>query len=181
MMRLPPFGPYLAVLLILSASACEEKIKPSVLSDIDSRALPQQESWNSRVVLSDSGVVTAVIEAGYIRVFQETQQTLLSEGVVVHFLDPDGSETSVLTSRQARVDDRTNDLQASDSVRVVSSDSTVLTTSTLLWDSRRRMIHTPEFVTVVSPTERIEGHGLEADQHLRSYRIFKVSGETRPE
>lgn len=170
-----------AGLLALATLACEDKVKPSVLPDVDSATLPQQESWNSRVVLSDSGVTTAVIEAGYIRVFAHTQQTLLSEGVVVHFLDPQGRETSVLTSREGRVDDRTNDLQASVDVRVVSSDSTVLTTSILRWDNRRRLIYTPEFVTIVSPTEKIEGHGLEADQHLRSYRIFRVSGESRTE
>jgi len=166
------------LLMVLPAVfGCEEKIKPSVLSNVDSRTLPQQESWNSTVTLSDSGVVTAVIEAGYIRVYDQPPRTLLSEGVKVHFLDADGRETSVLTSREGQVNDQTNDLEASGDVVVVSKDSTVLSTTRLYWDSKKNLIHTPDYVSIVSPRERIQGRGFEADQNLRSYRIFKVTGQ----
>ena len=165
------------LILILACLGCEEKIKPSVLSNIDSQTLPQQESWNSTVTLSDSGVVTAIIQAGYIRVYDQPPQTLLSEGVTVHFLDADGKETSVLTSSDGQVDDQTNDLEASGDVVVVSSDSTVLKTTRLFWDNKKKLIHTPDNVDITSPKERIQGKGFEADQNLRSYRIFKVTGQ----
>src|SRR3990172_3283203 len=98
--------------LILLVSACEEKIKPTVLSQIDSRVLPQQESWNSTVTLTDSGRVKAVIQAGYIRVYPEPRRTMLAEGVVVDFFDREGTKTSVLTSREGTVNDVTNDFEA---------------------------------------------------------------------
>lgn len=172
------------VILILSSIVlwigCEEKIKPAVLSDVDSRSLPQQESWNSTVTISDSGIVKAVIRAGYIRVFESPRRTLLSEGVTVDFFDDEGSKTSVLTSNEAKVDDLTNDLEAWGSVVVVSeSDSTTLRTERLFWDNRRQLIHTPEFVNIVSSREKIQGTGFEAEENLRNYRIFKVSGEAR--
>ena len=161
-------------------SACEEKIQPNILTQIDSRTLPQQESWNSTVTLSDSGKVKAVIRAGYIRVFEKPRQTLLSEGVAVDFFGDEGEKTSVLTSKEGKVDDLTNDLEAWGDVVVVSqSDSTTLQTERLFWDNRRQLVHTPEFVRISSPREKIQGTGFEAEQNLRNYRIFRVSGQTQ--
>jgi len=166
--------------LIVMVAGCEEKIRPTVLPEIDSKTLPHQESWNSTITISDSGVVKAIIDAGYIRVYEEPRRTLLSDGVVVDFYDEEGVKTSVLTSLEASVNDVTNDLEAWGNVVVVSeSDSTVLRTERLFWDNRRELIHTPEFVRIVSPQEKIQGTGFEAEQNLKNYRIFKVSGETQ--
>ena len=33
------------------------------------------------------------------------------------------------------------------------------------------------FVDIVSPTEHIMGHGMESDQSLKNYRIFRVTGQ----
>ena len=170
-----------SLLALLAALGCEEKIKPTVLPGLDSQMLPQQESWKSKIVLSDSGRVKAVILAGYLRAFQSPAETHMSEGIVVHFYDTDGTQSSVLTARGGKVDDITKNLEASGDVLVVSSDSTHLRTEKLFWDNRKQLIHTPEFVRIDSPKERLQGFGFESDQHLRSYRIFRVSGETVPQ
>ncbi len=163
---------------IVVMTGCEEKIKPSVLSDIDSKDLPQQESWNSQIVLSDSGRIRAIIDAGYLRVFESSKRTLLSEGVKVRFFNRDGTPGSVLTSDEGAVDEHTDDLEARGNVVVTSRDRTVLYTEELYWDERRQLIHTPAFVRIESPKERLQGIGLESDQQLRNYRIFRVTGET---
>ncbi len=59
--------------VFLSIPGCEDKVKPSVLTTVDSRTLPQQESWNSDIVVSDSGRVRAIIHAGYIRVYESSR------------------------------------------------------------------------------------------------------------
>ncbi len=170
----------LAVLFLVASfwlTGCEEKIKPSVLPTVDSRTLPQQESWNSHIVLSDSGKVRAAIDAGYLCVYEGSQQTQMSEGVVVHFFDSEGKQTSVLTSERANVDEATNNLEAIGNVVVVSSDSTKLRTEHLYWDNKRQLVHTPEFVRINSPTEALQGHGFESDQNLRHYKIFRPTGQ----
>lgn len=168
----------LALPLVLG---CEDKIKPTVMPGIDSGSLPQQESWNSTVTLSDSGRVRAVIHAGYIRVFENPRETHLSERVRVHFFDDEGHQTSVLTSERGKVDDLTNDLEAIDHVLVVSTDSTELRTDRLFWDNKRQKIHTPDFVYITSPKEKVQGRGFESDHTLRNYRIFHATGEARTE
>lgn len=168
-------------LITMSSQGCEDKIKPTVLPGIDSHSLPQQESWNSTVTLSDSGRVRAVINAGYIRVFDYPRETHLSEGVFVRFFDEEGVQTSVMTSDEGKVDDNTNDLEARGRVIVVSEDSTRLVTDKLYWDNQKRRIHTPEFVSIMSHKEKVQGKGFESDQSLRNYRIFHVTGEARTE
>ncbi|MEK6756786.1 MAG: LPS export ABC transporter periplasmic protein LptC [Bacteroidota bacterium] len=172
---------YILLMVVLGAFlvGCEEKIKPTVLPGIDSKTLPQQESWNSTVVLSDSGKLKAVIEAGYIRKFESPRQTLLSQGVTVHFYGEDEQQTSVLTATDGKVDESNNNLEANGNVLVVSKDSTRLQTEKLYWDNGRRLIYTTEYVFITSPKEKVHGKGFESDQQLRNYRIFSVTGEAK--
>lgn len=172
---------FTTLLVAAILTGCEEKIKPSVLPTIDSKTIPEQESWDSHIVISDSGLVRAVIDAGYLRVFEGSQQTQMSGGVVVRFFDTDGEQTSVLTSKEAIVDEKTNNLEAMGNVVVVSSDSSRLKTEHLYWDNQRQLVHTPEFVQISSPKEKLQGHGFESDQSLHHYKIFHVTGQSVPQ
>jgi LPS export ABC transporter protein LptC len=174
-------GQLLFLVCSLLTVACEEKIKPSVLPSVDSRTLPQQESWNSNITISDSGRVRAVIDAGYIRMYESNKQTEMSQGVVVHFFDQHGHETSVLTSEEGTVDEGTNNLAAFKNVVVRSENKSRLMTEKLYWDNQKQLIHTPDFVRMTSPKEKLQGHGFESDQSLRNYRIFRATGESTQE
>lgn len=169
----------LLALLALMSGGCEEKIRPSVLAENDSSTRPQQESWNSTVVLSDSGRLLARIQAGYIQKFDAPLETRMSQGIVVYFYNELGEQTTTMRAREGVVNEQTYDLRADGDVVVVSDDSTKLRSERLFWDNRRRLIHTPEYVTIVSPRERVQGQGFESDQRLRNYRIFKVTAQVR--
>jgi LPS export ABC transporter protein LptC len=160
---------------------CEEKTLPSVLSTGDSRTLPQQESWNSTIYVSDSGRISAIIVAGYIRVSDLSQQTQMSQGVKVRFFDREGKQTSILTSDEGSVDEVTDNLEARKNVVVISSDSSHMITEQLFWDNQRRLIHTPEYVQITTVKEKMQGHGFESDQSLKHYRVFHVTGQTQAE
>jgi len=166
---------------VLSLIGCEEKIQPSIISTVDSKTLPQQESWNSTIVVSDSGRITAIIVAGYIRVIESNRQTQMSQGVRVRFFNPAGEQTSVLTSDEGSVDEITNNLEARKNVVVVSTDASRMTTEQLFWDNQRQLIHTPAFVQITTVKDKLQGHGFESDQSLKHYRIFSVTGQTETE
>ncbi len=168
--------PILLAFLVAGAAGCEEKIHPDVrpLTQTD---IPDQESWNSTVRFSDSARVKAVLWAGHIANFATQKLTLLSDSIHVDFYNEQEVHTSVLTARQGKVNDETQDFDARENVVVISDSGTVLRTDRLFWDNAGRKIHTDAFVDIVSPTEHIMGHGLVSDQSLRNYRIFKVSGQ----
>lgn len=162
-------------LLCFAVLGCDEKLKPSVvpLPDTD---IPSQESWNSTITFSDSARVKAILWAGHIAQFSEHRYTVLSDSIRVDFFDADQNHTSLLTARRGRVNDATQDFVAYGNVVVISDSGTTLKTDSLFWTNATRKIHTQAFVDIVSPTEHIMGHGMESDQNLKNYRIFRVTG-----
>ncbi len=170
--------PGIAILLIaaLAVYGCEEKVKPSV-DPAAAKELPSQESWNSTVVFSDSAHLKAVLWSGHISSYTSRQVTELSDSVHVDFFNDQEQHTSLLTARRGIVHDATRDLEAYERVVVVSDSGTTLRTERLFWNNATQRIYTDAFVDIQSPTEHIMGHGMESDQSLKNYRIFKVTGQ----
>ena len=160
---------------------CEEKIKPTVASTGIGQDVPTQESWNSEITFTDSGRVTAIVHAGHIAAYSQQRYTLLDENIAVDFFNTEGKHTSVLTARRGKVNDATQDLEAYGNVVVVSDSGTTLMTEELFWTNTAQRVHTNAFVEITSPTEKIRGHGLESDQNLKNYKIFRVTGQAKTE
>jgi LPS export ABC transporter protein LptC len=162
--------------LVFITSACEEKIRPSVVA-VNQTEYPSQESWNSTVTFTDSGKVKAILWSGHIASYAPKQFTLLSESIHIDFFNEFEEHTSLLTARRGKVNDRTQDFAAYENVIVTSDSGTILRTDSLYWDNATRKIRTEAFVDIVSPTEHIMGHGMISDQGLKNYTIFKVTGQ----
>lgn len=172
---------FFCILLFFSFSACKtERLKPPIDYSFKDEDIPAQESWNSEVTFSDSGKIKAILNAGHIQVFPQRNETLLYDGIKVDFYDENEIKTTTLTSKRGRVDDLTNDLYAIDSV-VVFSDSVTIFTELIKWKNDERKIVSDKFVTILSPTEKIQGYGFESDQSLKNYVIYKITYVTRRE
>lgn len=170
---------YLTLLIVISVifTACDDdKTQPGKtdLSSFDS--LPTQESINSTVTFSDSGKIKAILIAGRIRVFSKLNYTLIDSGAKVDFYK-EGVYSSTLTGRRGKIFDATKDVEVYDSVKLVSQNGSVLTTNKLYWVNKTQRIKSDEFVHIKTPNEDIRGYGFEADQNLKNYVIYKVSGE----
>ncbi len=163
----------LPILLLLFACG-EKKIQPSVNNQVVSELIPDQESWNSKIIFSDKGRLRAVLWANHLQVFEKKKITLL-DGVKINFYDAEGKRTSTLTSKRGRVNDATKDMFAIDSVVAVNDSGVVLKTEELVWKSKRKKIVTDKFVTIDDKQEHIEGYGMEADDDLKNYTIFNVT------
>jgi LPS export ABC transporter protein LptC len=166
----------LGMLLVLVLCGCEEKVKPSFVP-LTQTDLPSQESWKSRVVFSDSARTKAILWAGHIAVYSDQRYTLLDDSIHVDFYNEQEQHTSVLTARRGKVNDVTRDFEAYEHVVVVSDSGTVLRSERLFWANEQRRIHTDAFVDIASPKEHIMGQGMESDQGLKNYKIFKVTGQ----
>lgn len=162
-------------LLLIVGSCSDEKVKPTSIN-IDVKDIPDQESWNSRVVFSDSGLIRAILNVGHVRVFQNRSETLLDNKLKIDFYDKEQNHTSILTADSGRVDDATNNLFAFGNVIIRSDSGVILQTEELIWEQATKKIFTEKFVTITSPTEQIQGYGFESDQSMKNYVIFRVSG-----
>lgn len=162
---------------VLFFSYCQDQsVKPQKLN-LKIRELPDQESWNSTVVFSDSGITKAILKAGHIAVYYSRNETILDQGLQVDFFDKSGYHTNTLTAKRGRVDDITQDLFAYGDVVAKSDSGVILKTEELRWVNSMRKIVTDKYVEIKSPSEEIYGFGLESDQSLKNYTIFRVSGE----
>ncbi len=161
-------------LLLIWYSSCGDKFKPDQINT-NSDDAPSQESWNSTVIFTDSGMTKAVMQAGHISVYTIKGFTLIDSGAKVDFYK-DEKIVSTLTGRRAKIDDRTKDIEIYDSINVVNYEGSELKTEKLLWTNKTQRVSSDEFVKINTPTESIEGVGFESDQNLKNYKIFKVSG-----
>lgn len=162
------------ILLILTLSSCDDKFKPTQ-TNVNTVDSPSQESWNSKVIFSDSGKTKAVLDAGHISVYSAKGFTLIDSGAKVDFYR-DGNIVSTLIGRRGKIYDNTKDIEIYDSVSVVNKEGSELRTQKLFWNNKTQKVSSDEFVKIKTPSETIEGIGFESDQNLKNYKIFKVSG-----
>lgn len=161
-------------LLLILFSSCETKMAPP-RTDLKSGEIPDQESWKSSVIFSDSGSVKAILNAGHISVYNSKAYTLIDSGAIVDFYK-NGDKVSTLTGKRGKVLDVTKDIEIYDSVVVVNKEGSILKTSKLYWNNKLQKVSTDVFVKITTPKEDIEGIGFESDQNLKNYTIYKVTG-----
>jgi len=165
------------MLVLLLAGCGEEKVKPSVNISVSESKIVA-EGWNENVSFSDSGKTKAVLFYNHLIKFEQPQQTML-DTIKVNFYNQLGTISSVLTANKGRVDDITNDLYAIDSVVAVNDSGVTLKTQELMWRNKDRKVVTDKFVTIITPKEKLQGYGLEADQNLNNYTIYNITYVTR--
>lgn len=136
----------------------------------DRTEMPDQEIWDSQVILTSAGKKNAVLTADHIRKY-ENRKEMLVEGVTVDFYDQDGQHASVLTARRGKVDEQTNNLEAEEKVVVVSDDGIRLETEHLVWDNKREKIISRVFCKITTPVDTVTGVGIESDPNLEHWEI----------
>ncbi len=166
---------FIIVVVMFFAGCTGERVKPAIDPNLIVQELPTQESWNSKVVFTDSGYTKAILYTGHLRVFSKSMETLLDSGVKVDFYNTMEKVSTVLTSKRGRVDDAKRDLYAIDSVVAVSDSGVTITTEELMWRNKDRKIVSDKFVTIISPKEKIQGYGFESDQSLQNYVIYNIT------
>ena len=159
----------------------KEKVEPTVNVQLTAEEIPDQESWNSTIFFTDSGKTRAILNAGHIKVFSKIKETLLDSNIRVDFYNNEEIHTTTLTSKRGKVDEKTNNLYAIDSVVAVNDSGIVITSDEMIWRNKDRKIVSDKYVTIISPKEKIEGYGFESDQNLRNYIIYNITYITTPD
>ncbi len=137
---------------------------------------PDQESWNSTLIITKDGQKVGVVEAKHFKKYNKKNKTYISEGLKVDFFNELGQHTSVLTSTGGEVDDRMQDMIAYGNVIVVSDSGMTLYTDTLMWDNKRQKIISEIPVKITSDTDTLFGDSFISDPNLENYEITNSHG-----
>ena len=159
-------------LLIISCSSIENE------TNMDSReGLPDQESWDVEITLTNEGIMRALVKAGHLEKFNDRNYVFLNKNVDVDFFDEEETHTTNLKSMIAEIDEKTNFMTAIDNVVVVSDSGATLYTDTLKWDSKEEIIYTASpIMLTTNKNDTLYGSGFESDVGLNHWKILYPSG-----
>ena len=139
--------------------------------------LPDAESWNARITLTNKGAKRAVIRAGHLEKYNERQYILLNEKVDADFFNDEEVYTTNLKSQIAEIDEHEDFLIAIGEVIVLSDSGVTLFTDTLSWDNLREKVFTDDKVIFITEDQdTLYGIGFESDVELDNWKILKPTG-----
>ena len=163
-----------AALVVIAG--CKEE-KPRV---IDRTELPDQQFINSRMIITDNGITSAILDARSVDVYENRNYTVIRDSVRIGFFNKEGKRVSTLTARNGEVwglYEKVDSLKATRDVVIISQERNAkLETPEILWDAS---LHKVFADTVRLSTEDAveEGVMFEATDDLKSYTMKNVSGE----
>lgn len=141
--------------------------------------LPDQESWQSTIIITRDGRRMAEIWAGYIASYNEKNETFLQDSIHVDFYNQEGKHKSVLTAEEGIVYNQTNNMIATGNVVAVSDSGIVLETAELKWDNQKQKIISDVPVIFTTKTEKLQGDSFISDPDLKNYEIKNARGYTQ--
>lgn len=161
-----------AVIICFTVSACsEEKVNPGYEKNGTDSEL-SSEGWNSYLSQTENGRLRYTLHYEHMTQYADKRVTLLRK-IKVDFYDSTQTATSWLTADSGRVEDDGAVMFGIGNVIAKNDSGTVLKTEVLVWRSSTKKITTDKFVTITSPKEDLQGYGLEADQNIRNWTIYK--------
>lgn len=164
---------FLSFLLFVS---CENDIK-TVQSLTVSENGPSETIKGGEILYSDSAKLLVKITSPQIDRFQGKKNYLeMPIGVKVEFYDKDKKVKTKLTANYAiRYEDQ-GKMEAKNDVVVINEKGEKLNTEHLIWDERKQLIYTEDFVKITTADEVILGDGLEANSDFSQYKIKNIKG-----
>ncbi len=159
--------------LLLGLTACDEEQK--VEAKVKYKG-PHQQTDSIEMILTDSARMNVRLTASR-QLELQGGDLYFPKGVYLEFYNKKGVKTTTLRADRAVKFHSTNLHTAVGNVVVTNLEKNqTLKTQKLNWNPNTKKLYTSQFVTVITPDERIEGTGLEATEDFSSYKMRKISG-----
>ena len=156
--------------LILIFVSCSELTEIQLLP---SDNIPDQESWEAIIILTNKGKMRAKIKSGHLEKYNEKSYILLDTNVTVDFFDQDERHTSILTSDAAEIDQKSNNMKASGNVVAISDSGITLFSEILFWDSKKEKLYTETNIMITTlENDTLFGTGFESNSNLKNWKIL---------
>jgi len=172
----------LGLVSFLMVSCGEKKTTaPSTKQAKPTPESPDQEAWNSTVITTKMGHVTAKVKYGHMSRYSDKKLMKFDEGVKVFIYDKDGKLSSIVVSDRGLLNEKTELVEALGHVVAHSDSGATLYTDHLTYDHKKNKLYTDAFVKVTTKTDTLVGTGFESDENLNHWVIRKPRGvSSRP-
>ncbi len=184
----------LIAMVALVPGACSEESAPPSMADVRSEIRPTQQSWDVHYVVSEAGGridgsrARIDIRAYHMATYETKDSTYTVmrsdttiRQVVAHLYDEEGDTSATVHADRLILHDEDRRFEARGNVIVHTPEEKTLESEHLVWLEDDRSVRTPGFVRITTPTERIQGYNLVADEDLETYSLARVTGQVEVE
>ncbi len=134
-----------------------------------------EQSDSVRIVSMKNNTVEYILNARHIQRFYNSR-TLDADTVRVESFDENGHLRSVLTGREAVMDEVKNLLTAQGNVIIVNDENDSLKTEHLVWNRNTDEIYAKGKVTIIRGENIFHGHNMQTGTSFRELRSVNVEG-----
>ena len=163
-------------ILALLSIGCKEEI-PLIKEEEE---LPEQQFTHSRLIITENGITTAIVEAQHVDVYESQDYTVVKDSIQIDFYNADGKHVSTLTAQNAEVwglYEKVDSLKARGDVVIISEERNAkMETPEILWIATIHKVYA-DTVRLSTDDAVEEGVDFEADDDLKSYTMKNVTGE----
>lgn len=146
---------------------------------------PTSESWNPEMFIWENGLPRLRMRAGYMARFETADSiyqvlSALDESgdrVRVDIFDANGDSSAVVFADRIIYFERERRFVAEGDVVVQAKEDRWLYAEHLTWSERTSRVRTPGFASIKTPTQTLNGFGLDADEDLKDFSLARVSGK----
>jgi LPS export ABC transporter protein LptC len=160
-----------AILFIMACAQSEEESVP----DGNPVERPNQEGWNSEVVLTTDGVAQLVLNYQHMMRWDQKNMTTFNQGVRVDLFEK-GLHCAWLTADSGDI--RQNNLLAVGSVVVTSDSGISLRSKNLYWDDLKKRVRADGFVQITTQEDTLFGYEFESDRELNNWKLKRAFGQS---
>lgn len=171
----------LIVSVIIASVSCTELSEydtQQIQAALNDSLITTTESWDVEITLMRQGRTRMIIDGTHAVQYQseENKRTTIDGPVYVQLFDTTGSLETEAWSKEAVYFETERVFELIDSVRVVTVDDRHLYTEYLKYIQDSDRISSPQFVTIITPTDSISGRGFNGKTDLTSYTVIEPRG-----
>ena len=162
---------------LLAFISCENDIKKVTSSSVLDET-PVQWLKDAELIYSDSGKVQMMLKAPLINRYNgENPYNEFPKGLIAYFYDENGIVKSYLTANYAIHYEKKRIMEAKNNVVFVNEEhKEQLNTEHLVWDEKKAIIFSDQFVKITTKDEILLGEGFESDETFNKWVIKKPKG-----
>lgn len=158
--------------------ACENAMPQNIE---DPQNITDEIARGIKIIYSDSAIIRLTIE-GETMVRKTLDKALVQEfpdGILISIFSPNGSMNATIESNKATWNEKKKEAHFEGNVKLLSAKNEKMTTEELFWNQSTEKITSNRLITIVTPTDSIQGIGLDAKQDLSSWKIIAPFGPMR--
>lgn len=170
-------------------SACENNIE-EIKAFTTTENLPILEARNFETMFTDSGQIRYSLKTPKLLRFENEGRDYIEfpEGMKLVKFDANKNVVSSITANYAKQFIADDKWEAKNNVIATNAQGDTLKTEHLIWEEKKELIYSEEFVRIIRSDQIITGIGFTSDQKMQNWKIknpkgtiyVKVNNENKP-